>query len=168
MDALEKQNLIAGDTRVNLAGNTLVLVVHAKSTRIKSFGDLANPEVKQIAIGDPRTVPAGAYAMECFKFLGSAAKLDPKFVRLLDVRQVLAAVDIGNADAGLVYRTDALRRDSIRIVQAAPEESHSQIVYPAAVVRSSKHAELARAFLVFLQSEPARTAFERHGFSISR
>jgi molybdate transport system substrate-binding protein len=168
IDSLEKQDLIARDTRVNLAGNTLVLVVPAQATRVNSYIDLAADRVKQIAIGDPRTVPAGGYAMECFNFLGLGAKVEPKLVRLLDVRQVLAAVEIGNADAGVIYYTDTLRRERIRVAQVAPQGSHSPIIYPAAVLRSSKHQELARAFLTFLQSEPVQAAFERCGFTILR
>jgi molybdate transport system substrate-binding protein len=169
MDALEKQGLLLSDTRANVASNTLVLVAPAKSEiALHSFAELASPFVKQIAIGDPRTVPAGAYAVECFTTLGINKAVDPKLVRMLDVRQVLAAVELGNADAGLVYQTDLARRDSIRTIQVAPPNSHRPITYPVAALRRSKIPEGARAFIVFLQSDKARAAFQKYGFPLPK
>ena len=90
-----------------------------------------------------------------------------KLVLGKDVRQVLAYVETGNADAGLVYSTDALVSGHVRVVETAPESAHDPIVYPAAVLAGSKNAEAARAFLVALTGPDARDVFVRRGFRMA-
>jgi molybdate transport system substrate-binding protein len=84
-----------------------------------------------------------------------------------DVRQVLTYVETGNADAGLVYATDAMTSDQVRTVAIAPESSHDPIVYPAAEVKASKNDAAVRAFLAFLTSPAARAIFVKHGFTMA-
>ncbi|HET6409545.1 MAG TPA: molybdate ABC transporter substrate-binding protein, partial [Chthoniobacteraceae bacterium] len=132
---------------------------------IQGFADLATPKVKHVAIGDPRTVPAGAYATQLFTFLKLTSELDRKLVRLLDVRQVLAAVVSGNADAGVVYRSDALSSNKVRVAATAPPESHARIVYPMAVLKRSRRIEDARRFANFLRTEEVAAVFRKHHFS---
>ena len=168
MDALEKQDLLLPGNRIDLLTNTLVLIAPKERNDLQGFADLARGDVKHIAIGEPRTVPAGFYAVECLSAQNLLPSLQPKLVRLLDVRQVLAAVGTGNADAGLVYQTDAMSSDRVRTVASAPAGSHRAIKYPVAVVRRSKQPEEAREYVTFLRSVPARKIFEKHGFTVAQ
>ena len=84
-----------------------------------------------------------------------------------DVRQVLTYVETGNADAGLVYATDAQASGKVRVVATAPESTHDPIVYPAAVVKGSRNTEAARMFLEYLGSPGARAIFVKYGFTIA-
>jgi molybdate transport system substrate-binding protein len=162
MDALEKNKRLLEGTRRNLLTNSLVLIAPKDSALLRDFRDLTKPEVRHIAVGDPKAVPAGAYAAEVFAALDLTAALAPKLVRLLDVRQVLTTVETGDADAGLVYRTDAMISERIRVVATA--ETRTPIVYPIAVISGSQHSAEARAFAAFLDSEGARKIFAELGF----
>lgn len=164
MDALESKGLIVAGTRRNLVANELVLIVPAASSLVRSFQDLARAEVKVVALGESETVPAGMYARQSLEHLGLLAAVQKKTVFAKDVRQVLTYVETGNADAGIVYQTDARISGIVRIVATAPAGSHDPIVYPAAVVRDSRNATAARAFLDFLAGPEARAVFAKYGF----
>jgi molybdate transport system substrate-binding protein len=168
MDALEKQELILRGTRQDLVRNTVVLVAPANSFGISSFNDLRSPSVKVVAIGEPQTVPAGKYAQEILTHLGLYDSLRPKFVFAKDVRQVLTYVASGDADAGIAYATDAKTTAKVKVVTTAPEDSHAPVVYPVAVLKDSKNASSAKAFVAFLHSSVAQSVFEKFGFSPAR
>jgi len=142
-----------------------VLVVPAGKNGISDFEDLAKPTVKAIAIGEPQTVPAGKYAQEVLAHFHLYDQLKPKLVSSKDVRQVLTYVETGNADAGIVYSTDAMTSKKVTIVTTAPEDSHSPVVYPAAVTKNSSNQAAAKNFLDFLAGPKARTIFEKYGFT---
>ena len=164
MDALEAQNLIVKQSRCDLLGNTLVLIVaKEKQHQIKSFDDLAK-HASNFAIGHPESVPAGRYGKQSLVTLGLWDPLENRMVLAKNVRAVLAYVDSGNADAGLVYRTDTPQLKSAVIAASAPVHSHSPIIYPAALVTNGKHPEKARAFLAFLKSAEAGEVFTRYRF----
>jgi molybdate transport system substrate-binding protein len=146
--------------------NTLVLVTLKNST-LKGFADLTQPKVRNVAIGDPNSVPVGAYAAQVFKSLKIIQFLEPKLVRLLDARQVLTAVETGNVDAGVVYLTDAKSSGHVRIAATAPEESHAAIIYPGAVIKRSRHRDAAKQFLDFLGDHAARVVFAKSGFGMA-
>jgi molybdate transport system substrate-binding protein len=92
------------------------------------------------------------------------SSVQPKLVLAKDVRQVLSYVETGNADAGIVYATDARETDKARVAAVAPEGTHAPIVYPVAVIRDGRHTAAARAFVEFLAGGTARAIFTRHGF----
>lgn len=164
MDALESQGLIVAGTRRVLVANELVLIVPAASSVVRNFQDLARAEVKVVALGEPGTVPAGMYARQSLDHLGLLPAVEKKTVYTKDVRQVLTYVETGNADAGIVYQTDARISAKVRIVATAPAASHDPIIYPAAVVKNSKDITSAHAFLEFLDGPQARAVFAKHGF----
>jgi molybdate transport system substrate-binding protein len=166
MDALAAQGLLLEGSRHNLLTNQLALITGKNVDTVSSFPDLAKPAVQRIAIGAPGSVPAGMYAAQVFQTLGISAALEPKLVRMLDVRQVLTAVETGNAAAGVVYITDARLSQRVRIAAIADEKAHEPIVYPIAIIRGSRHAEVAKLFVAFLSSEPARAVFEELGFGV--
>lgn len=164
MDALAAKGLILADTRLDLLRNELVLIVPTDSKNVTGFSDLGRADVRVVAIGDPRSVPAGAYAQQVLSALGLADSVKGKTVLGTDVRQVLADVETASADAGLVYATDAAISTRVRIVADAPANTHMPIVYPVAVLKSSAHPDTARAFIQYLQGPDARHIFQKYGF----
>ena len=165
MDELAAQGLIVADTRRDLVGNALVLIAPAQSTTLHGFQDLSNPAIKAIALGETSTVPAGMYARQTLEHLGLFAALEKKVVYAKDVRAVLTYVETGNADAGLVYQTDANTSTKVHVIAVAPADSHDPILYPAAVLRDSKNKAAARAFVEFLRGPDARAVFQKYGFT---
>ena len=162
--ALEKRDLLVRDSIRNVVRNTLVLVVPKENTTVQSFADLTKPEVRRIAIGEPRTVAVGTYTIEAIAFLKLTDALTPKLVNRPDVQQVLAAVGTGDADAGFVYATDARRSAKVRIADTAKPGMHQLILYPAAIPKASLQKTAARDFTTFLTSTAARAVFEKYGF----
>ncbi|PSB16223.1 molybdate ABC transporter substrate-binding protein [filamentous cyanobacterium CCP1] len=165
MNALQEQDLILSDTRRNLLANRLVLIVPQDSAlALSDFRQLRDANISRISVGEPRGVPAGQYAEEVLKNLELAGELQPKFVFANNVRGVLAAVESGNVDAGIVYETDAKRSDRVKIAAIAEENLHQPIVYPIAVLQSSSNIEAAKTYTQFLLDTQARDTFQKFGF----
>lgn len=166
MDALQQAGLVDPRTRRVLAGNALVLVAPPESPiPVTGFESLKDSRVKAVAIGAAASVPAGEYADEMLRSLGLAETVAGKTVYGQNVRQVLAYVESGNVDAGIVYRTDAAVSRRVRVVATAPAGSHRPITYPLAVVSASKHADEARAYAAFLLGPRGREVLARRGFT---
>jgi molybdate transport system substrate-binding protein len=166
MDELEAKGLIVAGTRRNLLRNSLVLIAPLDS-RLRDFQGLAEGSVRIIALGDPGGVPAGQYGKQALTSLHLFEMLSSKFVFAKDVRQVLTYVETGNADAGLVYASDAQASTKVRVVGTAPDSSHDPIVYPAAVIKGTHNEEAAREFVEYLRSPAARAIFVKHGFTLA-
>jgi len=165
INALASHGLLLAGTRHDLLRNRVVLVVPIGKSPVMSFQDLASPGVKEIAIGEPQTVPAGKYAQQVLTHLGLYDRLKAKLVFSKDVRQVLTYVETGNVDAGIVYETDALTSRKVRVVATAPDGSHSPVIYPVAIMKTSKNPAAARDFESFLVGPPARAIFQKYGFA---
>jgi molybdate transport system substrate-binding protein len=167
MDNLEKKGLLLEGTRRNLLTNNIVMIVPLDSTLgLISFNDLTLDKVKQIAVGDPKSVPAGAYAHNAFDLLGITDKVQPKEVLGANVTQVLTYVESGNVDAGIVYATDALTSDKVKVVAIAPAEINAKVTYPVAVIKASAVPDAAGKYMDFLFSTEAKAIFEKYGFSM--
>lgn len=162
MDALAEKGLIVEESRKNLLGNELVLITR-RDLNI-GFQDLTGSHVGKISIGTPETAPVGKYAKEALVSMDLWDQLQPKLVLAKDVRQVLTYVETGNVDAGLVYLSDAMVGQRIRIAGTAPAGSHKPIVYPMAVIKQTKEPEAAQAFADFLTSDEAARVFNDYGF----
>lgn len=164
---LEEQYLVE-DSIVNLLVNEVVLVVPAAaSSEIESFAELAGDQVQTLAIGDPDSVPAGQYAKEVLTSLDLLTAVSAKTVYCKDVRQVLTYVENGEADAGIVYATDAISSDQVKIAAQAPDGTHEAIIYPAAIIKASEKHEVAKLFLDFLNTLEAVEVFESYGFKLA-
>jgi molybdate transport system substrate-binding protein len=169
INILQKKNLILRETKRDLLTNQLVLITPVQLSAIKTVQDLEKTAVKRIAIGDPRSVPVGQYAAETLQKEKLAELLQPKLVLANNVRQVLQFVESGNAQAGMVYYTDAKNARQIKIVQRIPDSLHEPIVYPIAVVKNSKNSEAAKKFIQFLSSPEANKIFvNKYGFRTLR
>lgn len=164
MDALSEQDLILEDTRSDILQNKVVLIVPKDSKAgITGFEDIAKAD--SIALGDPESVPAGTYAEEIFTNLNLLETVQDKANYAKDVTEVLTWVSTSNADAGVVYATDAKSSGDVTVVAEAPEGSCSKVIYPAAVVKDTKAEATAREFVEFLSSEEAQEVFKEYGFS---
>jgi molybdate transport system substrate-binding protein len=170
MDALQAQGLILAETRRDLARNVLVLVVPAGSKlALHAFAELARPEVTKVAIGNPKTVPAGQYAQEALRNLGLWDGLQSRLVLAENVRQVLDYVARGETEAGIVYATDVSTGHGRTVVAGyAPKGSHSPIVYPIAVVKGSGRRSDAQHFIDLALSDAGQAILVKYGFSSSR
>jgi len=165
MDDLVKSDLIAADTRVSLLSNTLVIVVNAEGgAAIAVPADLAKSPVGKIALAEPRTVPAGIYAKEYLQKTALWKKIVDKVVPTENVRACLAAVEAGNADAGIVYKTDALISRKVKVAVEISVTEGPKISYPLAVVKNSKNEAAARKFAAYLASAESKAVFAKYGF----
>lgn len=166
MQTLQDENLMLSGTVRDLLGNKLVLITPRNGNNITSFQDLKRDDIKKIAIGDPRTVPAGQYAQQTFDNLKLTDAIQSKLIYGQDVRQVLSWVENGMAQAGVVYSTDALTSPNVQISDVAPSFTHDPIVYPIGIVRASQHPKQARDFINYLSKEDGKKIFEKYGFII--
>ena len=167
MNRLADKGLIDPATRRDRLGNTLVVVMPANSgLQIHSAADLAGASVKQIALADPKAVPAGVYARAWLEKMKLWDAIKPKVVPTENVRAALAAVASGNVEAGVVYKTDAAISKRVKVVYEVPRADAPDILYPVALVKASAQPEAAKKFLDFLDSRAAAEIFKRYGFSV--
>ena len=165
MDALEREGLIVKRTRRSRLSNRLVIVTTAdNSLGIRSPNDLAGSTVKRVALGDPKTVPAGTYAKEYLTKLKLWAAVEKKVVPCESVRAVLAAVESGNLDAGIVYQTDAAISSKVKVVFEVRAGDGPRISYPLALVKDSRQPAAASKLLDHLSGPEAAAVFTRRGF----
>ncbi len=165
--ALEADGLLEAESRRNLLTNGLVVVSgDAAEVFVGALDTLAAPEVSRIAIGHPSIVPAGAYAKEALTHFGLWETLNSKLIFGTDVRATLAYVTSGNVDIAIVYKTDTIVSDAIKVLYHIPPEAYTPIIYPAVIVKNSPQKQLARQFITFLQSAEKREIFEKHGFTV--
>jgi molybdate transport system substrate-binding protein len=167
MGTLEKAGLLLPGTRRSLLSNILVVVVAADGALpISSAKDLTSPRVRALALADPRAVPAGIYAKEWLTKAGVWTELVARVVPAENVRAALAAVEAGNVEAGIVYKTDALISKKVRVAFEVPPSEGPDISYPVAALAQSRRPDAARRFLAVLESPEARAVFERYGFAV--
>lgn len=167
MDALCDEDLMDNDSRSDLLTNEAVLITPTDNDTVKSFDDLTSDVVKTVAIGDPQSVPAGQYAQEILTNLGTWDAVSAKAVLGSDVRQVLAWVETGEADAGIVYATDTAVSDGVETVCSAPADSCAPVVYPIALTKEGAQNAAAKAFLEYLKTETPAKVFTEYGFGIA-
>jgi molybdate transport system substrate-binding protein len=163
-DALEKKGLLVKETRRSLLANSLVIVAAPGGPVIRSPADLTNAAVKRIALGDVKIVPAGTYARVYFEKSGLWPGVEPKVVPCENVRAVLAAVESGNVEAGVVYKTDAAISRTVKVCFEVPAAEGPKISYPAAQTANAPQPAAAKKFLGYLAGREAGAVFARHGF----
>jgi molybdate transport system substrate-binding protein len=152
-----------GASRRDFAANQLVLVVTAAAQPPTALADLVDARFRRIALGSPQTVPAGRYAKAALERAKLFAQLEARMVFAQNVRQVLDYVAREEADAGFVYATDAaIMADKVKV--AFDVATTTPVRYPIAVVRDSKHAALAEAFVTYVAGGAGQATLRRHGF----
>ncbi|AWB46848.1 molybdate ABC transporter substrate-binding protein [Paenibacillus sp. CAA11] len=166
MQALVDQGLIEAKDSSVLLRNELVLIVPKSSSQTPAtLDDLKGESTKLIAMGDPDAVPAGNYTKESLESNKLWDTLKPKMVFAKDVRQVLTYVETGNADAGFVYKSDAMISDKVKTAFVVDASAHKPIEYPIGLLKASKEQEAAQSFIKFLESAEALEVFTKFGFS---
>lgn len=172
MDHLVARNAVAPASRVDLLGNTLVLIApvaqasagKAPAITVEKGFAIGDAFTGRLAIGDPTNVPAGIYAKAAFTNLGWWEVLSGRLAPAADVRAALKLVELGEADLGVIYATDAKASAQVIVVAALPERLHRPIRYPVALTTTAKPA--AAAFLGYLRSAAGRAVFTAAGFSL--
>lgn len=166
MNTLINDSYVENGSNLKFLENKLVLIVPANSnSNISSFKELKDVN-GTIAIGDPKSVPAGQYANESLHNLNIWDDVEPKLSLATDVTSVLNQVAQGSADYGLVYATDAKSNNNVKVVCEAPKDSLKTIVYPVAPLKNSQNDNATNKFMEFLQSQEAKDAFVEYGFTI--
>ncbi|MFS0772283.1 molybdate ABC transporter substrate-binding protein [Sphingomonas sp. 1P08PE] len=167
MDRLQQAGRLAPGLRRDLLGGRLVLVAPVRS-RLRLVVRPGFPLAAalgtsgRLAIGEPRSVPAGRYAQEALTRLGVWQQVVARLAPAQDVRAALAYVARGEAPLGIVYETDAAAEPGVRVVGTFPVASHSPIIYPAAVIRGARPG--AAAFYRFMAGREAQAIFRRYRF----
>lgn len=166
----EGLDFVASDSRVNLLENKVVLVVPEGNPKgIEGFDDLAAKLADGsvlMAMGNS-DVPVGQYTQKILAYykLDETALANAGTITYgTNVKEVTTQVSEGSVDCGIVYCTDAFSA-GLTVVDSATKDMCGQVIYPAAVMKNAKHADAAKAFLEYLQSDAAMKVFENVGFS---
>ncbi|GIO37482.1 molybdate ABC transporter substrate-binding protein [Paenibacillus antibioticophila] len=166
LDPLVESGWIAEDQHQSLLGNELTVVTAAdEAASIQDVKDLLKDPFVKVAIGIPESVPAGKYAQEALTNAGVWDELQAKMVQAKDVRQVLQYVETGNAEAGFVYKTDALSSDKVKVAHTVDQSAYTPVIYPIGIMKETSHPEEAKALYDYLQTKEALDVFVKYGFS---
>ncbi|MFK7692558.1 molybdate ABC transporter substrate-binding protein [Paenibacillus sp. HJGM_3] len=169
MQALIDKQLVEASRQKPLLLNELVVVVPAADKAPpQMLEQLTGGAVKYLAIGEPQTVPAGTYAKEALTNAKLWDVLQAKIVQGKDVRQVLTYVETGNAEAGFVYKTDALSSSKVKTAFVVDPKTYTPVEYPAGIVKATKHDKEADEFYKYLFSKEAQDIFVKYGFSLPK
>ncbi len=163
VDLLVTEKALQADSVRTLAGNALVLV-GARGQQIAALGDLLR--LKRIALGSPKSVPAGQYAEQALRTAGLYDQLAGRLVQTPDVRQALVYADRGEVEAAFVYQTDALLAQQATILYRVPADQHAPIRYPVALTPAGAANPEAVRFFKFLAGPEARLVLEQFGFVV--
>ena len=158
------RSMVEGPGLPLLSNRLVVAAREGSGIDLTSIDQLTEAWAQRIAIADPDLAPAGEYAREALVKLKIWDRIQSKLVTGADVRATMAFVESGNADAALVYVTDAKAARNIQIFDVVPPDSYRPIVYPAAIVSTSANKSASMAFLEFLQSDYASESFRGYGF----
>jgi molybdate transport system substrate-binding protein len=164
MEYMKTRKLADDRSIATFAYNSLVFVGRPG---VKATGLFDVARLDRIAIGSPKSVPAGEYAVETFRKAGIDKQLEKKLVMAKDVRECLLYADRGEVDGAFVYKTDALQvARSARILFTVPQEYYSRVTYPMALTAAGFQKAEAVGFYRFLESAEAKAALARHGFIV--
>ena len=165
IDQLEKKGLVIQGTKRIYASTSLVLITGtALPAPIRSIQDLHTVPVRRIAVGDPKTSSVGKVAAQFLKYVKLEPALKSQYVFGEHSRAVLDLVSKGEAEIGVVYRTDAVADEHVRILDTAPAESHNPVHYGVAAVWTAKNISGAGDFIEFMLSAPIQTQLKQYGF----
>lgn len=169
MDAVDQGRLVVPGTRVDLLGNTLVLIAHGRDVPAVPIGpglDLAGMlGGGRLAMALVDAVPAGQYGKAALQHFGLWDAVAPQVAQADNVRAALALVARGEAPLGIVYASDAVASDAVTVLGEFPADSHPPITYPAALLTGAADAA-DRAFFEALQAPLADAAFAAQGFAV--
>lgn len=160
MERLKNKKLVDTSSIGTFTYNSLVFA--GMPGKASSMQDLIRLE--RIAIGSPKSVPAGEYAMEAFKKSGIGKQLEKKLVMARDVRDCLMYAERGEVDGGFVYKTDVLQAKQARILFTVPQELYPRVMYPMALTVAGNKNRDAAMFFTYLQGDEAKSVLAKYGF----
>jgi molybdate transport system substrate-binding protein len=163
MNYLVEKSLIPAEQVQTFAYNSLVLV-GKKGLAVASLDDVV--KLERIAIGSPKSVPAGQYAEQALKAAGLYDQLQNKLILAKDVRQALMYADRGETDGAFVYKTDALLAKEAAILLEVPQNLYNKVTYPIALTLQGLEKPEAAAFLAYLKTDEASVILEKYGFVV--
>lgn len=153
-----------------LLANSLVLISQAKANiafQPKAQFNLAQAFKGKLCTGQLQSVPAGKYAQQSLSHFNWLKTLQGRIVQTQDVRAALVLVERGECELGIVYKTDALLSNKVKIIGTFPANSHQAIVYPIALTQQGETRPEAIQFAAFICSSPqAKSIFKQHGFTV--
>ena len=161
MDYLKNKKLADVASIGTFAYNTLVFA--GAPGKASTMRDLL--KLERIAIGSPRSVPAGEYAMGALKKAGLDKQLEKKLVMAKDVRECLMYAERGEVDGAFVYRTDALEAKQAKILFTVPQELYPRVIYPMSLTVAGAKDRDAAAFFAYLHSDDAKSVLKKYGFT---
>jgi molybdate transport system substrate-binding protein len=164
MDKAERMKLLRLGSRANFASNRVVLIVPANGgAELHGLGDLVQPAIKRVTLGNPASVPIGRYARHALEQAKLWTAVEPKAIYATSVRQSLDYVARGEADAGFVYATDvAVQKDKVKVVVNVPTET--PVSYPIAATAGSAQAEAGGRFVAFVLTPVGQSILAKYGF----
>ncbi len=163
MDYLQSKKLMSAPSIGVFAYNTLVFAGRTDK-KVSSLHDLH--KLEKIAVGSPKSVPAGQYAMEALKKAGVEKQLEQRLVMAKDVRECLMYAERGEVDGAFVYKTDALQAKEATILFTVPENLYPKVTYPIGLTASGSKNKDAEAFCRYLQSGEAKAVLSKCGFAL--
>ncbi|HOC45494.1 MAG: molybdate ABC transporter substrate-binding protein [Syntrophorhabdaceae bacterium] len=164
MDYLKGKKFMDDKNIRTFAFNTLVFV-GKPDLKVKAMRDVA--KLDKIAIGSPKSVPAGEYAVQAFKKAGIDKQLENKLVMAKDVRACLMYADSGEVSGAFVYKTDAeLMAKNVKILFTVPQDLYPRVTYPVGLTTAGSKKPEAVAFYKFLQSPEAEKVLVKYGFAV--
>ncbi len=163
----DKNDFVLQGTRINLLENKVALAVpDGNPKNIESFQDLTTDKLSLLAIGNS-DVPVGAYTLEILSYLNKPVEeleKEGKITYGSNVKEVTTQVKEGTVDAGIIYATDAASA-KLQVVDLATKDMCKQVIYPAALIKTTKNEDLAKKFLDYLKTDEAMKVFESVGFA---
>ncbi|MFW6259636.1 MAG: molybdate ABC transporter substrate-binding protein, partial [Tangfeifania sp.] len=168
LDYLNRKDYVISETREKIAENSLVWVAPLQSEQKKkafspgmSFPDLFEG---RLSIGDPGHVPAGSYAVQLLENLEWREKLEPRFLPAKDVRSALMVVEMGEVEAGIVYKTDALKSEKVKIITEFPDSLYGPVHYYMAIIKGQKN-EKSLTLYNYILSDKVKQTWNKYGFT---
>lgn len=167
LDYLLEKNLVSAENSCRIAGNQMVLIAPKESgLQPMQYSEELNLPVLfegRISIGDPKHVPAGNYAVQLLEKMGCLQQMEPRFLPAKDVRSALMVVELGEVEIGIVYKTDALKSDKVKIITTFPETLHEPVNYYMAVTKDGKNNRSLQLYN-YIVSEKMIPIWEKYGF----
>ncbi|ANU14381.1 molybdenum ABC transporter, periplasmic molybdenum-binding protein ModA [Planococcus halocryophilus Or1] len=163
MELLESQQLIDIDSIKPFAENQLVLASLEEFPETTDFQELVLNTEEKIAIGEPDSVPLGAYSKKALENENLWNSLSSRLIYAKDARQVVTYVESGNAELGIIYSSDAVISREINGTLEVPGQT-DPIIYPGAVIADSENQPAATAFWEFVTSSKGQAILKEYGF----
>lgn len=166
MDALVSSGLVAQDAPQTFLTNRLVVITPADNpAKLSTFDDLSRPGLKLVLAAED--VPVGRYARQMLDNVGADFKvkvLTNVVSNETDVKQVVAKVQLGEADAGIVYASDAVAAPELPVIEI-PSKWNVLAEYPIAALKNAPQPKLADEFVAYVLSTDGQGILKKWGFS---